>query len=1287
MSKKASDGIPKPPGAKRCPKGTRKIPGTVLCRPTGKATRKKVPKATAAKKTDKPESVVRVTTPVVASVVPSVLPRGTPAKVRKATKKTGRPMLIIEPESVESATRALASSTLDEDSRDRYLRYLEKRESDEIRANGTPKYIYPLLTDPMFNIDLVSKKEFADLKSDTRVYDLETRAAELCESGEFELLPHQAFVRNFLSFRTPYNGLLLFHGLGTGKTCSAISVTEEMRQYLKQIGEQKRIIIVASPNVQENFKKQLFDDRKLQKIDGRWNIRACAGLEMLHEINPMGVEGLEKPDIVRLVKQIIRRSYLFMGPEQFSNHIARIMERYNSVEDLLERKRLIKSGIDREFSSRLIVIDEAHNIRTTKGAPASMDKKGDKTAKYLYQLVKNTSNLKILLMSATPMFNAPEEIVWLINLLRINDNRPPLLANDVFNKEGMFVQERGRDVGRDILIEGSMGYVSYVRGDNPYAFPFKFYPKTFAPEHSYKTRPLAKKQMNGATIIQPLQFLDLYMLDISSYQMSVYKECVDSMAGRVPDDKGIGYQALNLPLQALDIVYPPVPDESPMESVGRSGLNSAFTYDSETKRDFAYKQEVQEQHGRFLEMPSLKEYSAKIAAVCESVASSEGVILVYSQYIDGGCLPIALALEEMGLTRSIGKSLFADPPLEGSNQLSYAMITGDSLLSPNNAAEVRKITEPGNADGSLVKVVIISEAGSEGIDLTNIRQVHIMDPWYNLNRLEQIVGRAVRWCSHRALPFAKRNVEIRYYASTLVDQAVEAADTYVYRLAERKAVKIGAVTRALKENAIDCLLNKNVLDPNRMKKNTRQILSSGIAIDYIVGDKPRTSLCDFMDDCAYACSPAGGTIPKDPSMSTYTDGFVTMNIGAVEKRVVDAFAKEYSYTRGDLVHTVNMNRDYPVVQIDAAITRVLAGIGPPVVDMLGRRGTIVNIGQYYLFQPIDLQNQRISMYERRVPIPNKPLYIPVSAEQKIQDVPIEVKQLLSRIEKQLGWTQREHDYQKSQLGDINRNVSMSQEEKKRWAELPATISKDEYEALATHKDFYREIRTDLDWYKMLGNALMKPNRLNSVIALTHDDVLRYTCDRIIDMLSLDDKVAMFNYLVVSHSKQVEASILQAYSNRQYNIDGDVYMVFVNPKDKKQYYYMVTDQGVIPTTPVQRLSIIEYIAAQPQIPLASIIGMMVPNKSSEEVVFKVRDTTKSRAQGHRCDQKGRSDAVRTMNAILGSEIYIESNLPKNAKELCIDEELLLRHYDETAHNGQRWFLGIEEAIRTNLGRNR
>ena len=80
-----------------------------------------------------------------------------------------------------------------------------------------------------------------------------------------------------------------------------------------------------------------------------------------------------------------------------------------------------------------------------------------------------------------------------------------------------------------------------------------------------------------------------------------------------------------------------------------------------------------------------------------------------------------------------------------------------SLYLDNNDFEVKGLTNDdkknGNIEGHKIKVVLISKAGSEGIDLKFIRQVHILDPWYNMNRPEQTIGRAVRNFSHKDLPF------------------------------------------------------------------------------------------------------------------------------------------------------------------------------------------------------------------------------------------------------------------------------------------------------------------------------------------------------------------------------------------------------------------------------------------------------------------------------------------------------------------------------------------------------
>ena len=118
-------------------------------------------------------------------------------------------------------------------------------------------YLYPNKDDAKFNVKIIKKKEFYDTRyeehSAADYENIEQYTQTLCDNTEFELDPHQMFVRNFLSSQTPYNGLLLFHGLGTGKTCSAISVCEEMRTYSQQMGIIKQIIIVASPAGSRKF--------------------------------------------------------------------------------------------------------------------------------------------------------------------------------------------------------------------------------------------------------------------------------------------------------------------------------------------------------------------------------------------------------------------------------------------------------------------------------------------------------------------------------------------------------------------------------------------------------------------------------------------------------------------------------------------------------------------------------------------------------------------------------------------------------------------------------------------------------------------------------------------------------------------------------------------------------------------------------------------------------------------------------------------------------------------------
>ena len=450
----------------------------------------------------------------------------------------------------------------DTDNKDKLDVELKNREELEKFKNDN-EYLYPNLDDPNFNAKIANKKEFSDTKYDGSIYDVE-EYAEILKTADYELLPQQAFVRNFLSFQTPYNSLMLFHGLGSGKTCSAIGVCEEMRDYLKQMGINKRIIIVASPNVQDNFKLQLFDERKLKEVDGIWSMKGCLGNKLLKEINPTGIKGLKREKVIQQVKNVINASYSFQGYVQFSNEIVRKSGKTGNMETKIK-------NLEIEYSNSLVVIDEVHNIRI------SDDNENKNVAKNLMFLVSVVSNVRLLLLSATPMFNSYKEIVWLLNLMNMNDRRGIISVSDIFDKNGNWkIDADGTEIGKEMLIRKATGYVSYVRGENPYTFPFRVYPDKFSVKNTFTmSEEYPKYQINGKKISNDKKItkLSLFLNLVGEYQELGYKYIIDRLRSRgeryqmtkkgtqrnlaaFSTLKSFGYTDLQIPIESLNIVYP-----------------------------------------------------------------------------------------------------------------------------------------------------------------------------------------------------------------------------------------------------------------------------------------------------------------------------------------------------------------------------------------------------------------------------------------------------------------------------------------------------------------------------------------------------------------------------------------------------------------------------------------------------------------------------------------------------------------------------------------------------------
>lgn len=119
-----------------------------------------------------------------------------------------------------------------------------------------------------------------------------------------------------------------------------------------------------------------------------------------------------------------------------------------------------------------------------------------------------------------------------------------------------------------------------------------------------------------------------------------------------------------------------------------------------------------------------------------------------------------------------------------------------------------------NLRGETARVLLITKSGAEGITTKNVREVHILDPFWHANRTEQVVGRARRAHSHDDLPPAERTVDVFIYMATMTAEQAKAlpkdagrtSDEFVHEVAQRKRAILKGLTEVMKRAAVDCRL-------------------------------------------------------------------------------------------------------------------------------------------------------------------------------------------------------------------------------------------------------------------------------------------------------------------------------------------------------------------------------------------------------------------------------------------------------------------------------------------------
>jgi hypothetical protein len=199
-------------------------------------------------------------------------------------------------------------------------------------------------------------------------------------------------------------------------------------------------------------------------------------------------------------------------------------------------------------------------------------------------------------------------------------------------------------------------------------------------------------------------------------------------------------------------------------------------------------------------------HSPKIDAIVEKLEQGPFPAIVYSNFLPSGIYPVASRLVELNI--------------------SYETITG---LTTSD--KLQRVVD--NYNAGLYKVLFISSAGSESLDLKNTRQFHIMEPHWNDAKIRQALGRANRYKSHSNLPENQRYIEIYKWISVFPPTIKNTtADQYLTLLANRKQEVWNQFQELVMDASIEKLSsnillrggksvhNKNLIDPIDSIENT-----------------------------------------------------------------------------------------------------------------------------------------------------------------------------------------------------------------------------------------------------------------------------------------------------------------------------------------------------------------------------------------------------------------------------------------------------------------------------------
>ena len=841
---------------------------------------------------------------------------------------------------------------------------LDKIELIKIKLANVEKRMYPSIYSDNFSEQLFQIKDFNinkipyDDKKLKELYQeykdckkskkrISSKSKKESKKKRFELSNTQLFLRNFMNEKTPYRGLMIFHDTGVGKTCTATTIAENLKHLVKNFN--KKIHIIRG----EEFKREIFNHNLLHK----GNIKLqCTGDTYKKELIKQDKEHEELfkecreneihcKSVSDKINKLIKNYYEFKNVEKFSRDVNKIINKENKYQSKEELHLEKINEIKKMFSNSLIIIDEAHHINDS-----SQDLDTKLISNVLNDILKYGDNIRLILLTATPLWDKPTDIISLINFLLVNDNRSTIISKEIFNNDLSLKKD-----GDKILRNKVRGYVSFLRGNNPFIFPFRLNCSINVPDLIIKTYPTKMLENETNFYKNKIKFETFDIIDTPMLkdQLKVYKETI--RLKKTKEEVSTVYAAET---QISNFIYQSL-DEAKNDinnCYGESGFKSIFK--KTPNGTYRFKNE---EYGKRFIGENLKTYSNKIYTLLENIKKSDGASFVFSKYVWGGLFPVIIALEMNGYNLYKSDIPYIENKYKINDYKGDFIIKSGSIKSKSINTYISKkekmINEP-------VKVFLGTETAAEGLNLYGYREVHILEPHFNFSLLEQVIGRTTRKQSHFSLPISKRNVMIYLYASTFGKE--ESVDLYKYRLSQEKAYVIGDITQLLKEEAIDCMLNfygNNLIYDKYKKEKVEMITSHNKKINITLNDSPYSKFCDYKKKCEYKCR---GEMKISSNQNIKLINNINKLVKSYELKIIDLLIENYILKIDDVIEILDI-KDDQICRI--AILNILKD--NKIYKNNNKRGKIILNGEFLKFIKLESMDKDIEYTEQYYKKKNK----------------------------------------------------------------------------------------------------------------------------------------------------------------------------------------------------------------------------------------------------------------------------------------------------------------------------